>query len=67
MAVKNDPEKRFANGSIGTVIEFTSEGFPIVDFKYPMVIYPDEWELKSVTVSVCNYSTQVTGYDTGCS
>jgi len=47
MAVKNDPQGRYANGSIGSVIDFTDEGFPIVDFKYPVVIYPDEWELKS--------------------
>ena len=47
MAVKNDPEGRYHNGSVGHVLEFTSEGFPIVDFKYPVVIYPDEWELKS--------------------
>ncbi len=47
MAVKNDPEGRFANGSVGHVIDFTSEGFPIVQFEYPTIVYPDEWELKS--------------------
>lgn len=47
MAVKNDPQGRYHNGSIGTVIAFTDEGFPIVDFKYPVIVYPDEWELKS--------------------
>ena len=47
MAVKNDPEGRYHNGSVGHVIDFTSEGFPIVDFKHPTIIYPDEWELKS--------------------
>lgn len=47
MAVKNDPEGRYANGSTGHVIDFTDEGFPIVEFKYPVVVYPDEWELKS--------------------
>lgn len=47
MAVKNDPEGRYANGSVGHVIDFTSEGFPVVQFKYPVIIYPDEWELKS--------------------
>lgn len=46
MAVKNDPEQRFANGSVGHVIDFTSEGFPIVQFKYPTIVYPDEWEKK---------------------
>ncbi len=47
MAVKNDPEGRYHNGSIGAVLDFTPEGFPIVDFKYPVIVYPDEWELKS--------------------
>lgn len=47
MAVKNDPEGRYHNGSIGDVIDFTSDGFPIVDFNYPVIVYPDEWELKS--------------------
>jgi ATP-dependent DNA helicase PIF1 len=47
MAVKNDPEKRYHNGSIGYVIDFTDEGFPIVKFKNPIIVYPDEWELKS--------------------
>lgn len=46
MAVKNNAEGLFANGSIGHVIDFI-DGFPIVDFgnrKIP--VYPDEWELK---------------------
>lgn len=47
MAVKNDPEGRYHNGSIGEVIDFTPDGFPIVDFNYPVIVYPDEWELKS--------------------
>ena len=47
MAVKNDPAGRYHNGSIGNVIDFTSEGFPVVSFKHPTVIYPDEWELRS--------------------
>lgn len=46
MAVKNDPEGRYANGSIGHVIDFTPDGFPIVQFRYPVIVYPDEWELK---------------------
>lgn len=46
MAVKNDPEGRYANGSIGHVVDFTDEGFPVVKFKYLTVVYPDEWELK---------------------
>ena len=47
MAVKNDPAGRYHNGSIGNIIDFTSEGFPVVNFKHPTVIYPDEWELRS--------------------
>lgn len=46
MAVKNDPAGRYANGSTGEVIDFTDEGFPVVNFNYPTVVYPDEWELK---------------------
>lgn len=49
MAVKNDPSRRYANGSIGTVIDFE----PVTD--YPVVQYfsgrtvtmqPDTWELR---------------------
>ena len=49
MAVKNDPEGRFVNGSTGHVLDFTDKGFPIVKFanKRPMVIYPEEWEKRS--------------------
>ena len=48
MAVKNDPEQRFANGSMGHVIAFSSDGLPIVEFEgRPTVVYPDEWEQKS--------------------
>lgn len=47
MAVKNDPEGRYHNGSIGSVIDFTSDGFPIVNFGHPVIVYPDEWELRS--------------------
>jgi len=49
IAVKNDPEQRFANGSTGVVIDFTDDGLPIVKFKgkRPIIVYPDIWELKS--------------------
>ena len=47
MAVKNDPEGRYHNGSIGSVIDFTGDGFPIVNFGHPVIVYPDEWELRS--------------------
>lgn len=48
MAVKNDPEGRFFNGSIGTVQGFSGDGFPIVDFgdMYAYTVYPEEWEYK---------------------
>ena len=48
MAVKNDAEGRFFNGSIGVVGGFTSEGFPIVDFGdlYRYTVYPTEWEYR---------------------
>lgn len=48
MAVKNDPEGRFFNGSIGVVTGFSNDGFPIVDFgdMYSYTVYPEEWEYK---------------------
>lgn len=60
MAVKNDPEQRFANGSTGVVIDFTDDGLPIVAFdgKSPIIVYPDIWELKSGEKTVASI-TQV--------
>lgn len=48
MAVKNDAEGRFFNGSIGVITAWSSDGFPVVDFgnKYAYTVYPDEWEYK---------------------
>lgn len=48
MAVKNDPEGRFFNGSIGIITGFSKDGYPIVDFgdMYAYTVYPDEWEYK---------------------
>lgn len=48
MAVKNDPEGRYVNGSTGHVLDFTEDGLPIVQFsnKQPMVVTPEEWELR---------------------
>lgn len=48
MAVKNDPEGRFFNGSIGIVTGFSSTGFPVVDFgdRWDYTVYPEEWEYK---------------------
>lgn len=49
MAVKNDPNKRYANGSIGTVVEFEKgSDYPIVDFLNgkTVTMAPDTWELR---------------------
>lgn len=48
MAVKNDPEGRFFNGSIGIITGFSKDGYPVVDFgdMYAYTVYPDEWEYK---------------------
>lgn len=49
MAVKNSPDRKYANGSIGVVIGF--EGvteYPIVEFRNGKVVtmQPDTWELR---------------------
>ena len=46
MTVKNDPRRRWVNGSIGTVIRFDVGGLPIVQFQNGGVykIAPEEWE-----------------------
>lgn len=31
--IKNDPAKRYSNGSLGTVIDFSKAGYPIVELK----------------------------------
>ncbi len=51
MAVKNSLDKKYANGSIGTVVDFTSEadGYnPIVEFRNGKIItmVQDSWELR---------------------
>ena len=49
MAVKNSPEKRYVNGSLGTVNGFeTGTEYPIVDFKNgrTVTMQPDTWELR---------------------
>lgn len=47
MAVKNDPNGLYHNGSTGYVLEFTDEGLPVVQFEEPVVVCPEEWEMKS--------------------
>ena len=49
MAVKNDLNKRYVNGSIGTVIEFErGSEYPVVEFRNgkTVTMQPDTWELR---------------------
>ncbi len=49
MAVKNDPSRRYANGSIGTVVDFEpGTDYPVVEFLSGKMVtmMPDTWELR---------------------
>ena len=49
MAVKNSPQKLYANGSIGTVVDFEPlTDYPIVEFRsgQQVTMVPDVWELR---------------------
>lgn len=49
MAVKNAPDRKYVNGSIGTVIDFESgTDYPVVEFHSGKIltILPDTWELR---------------------
>lgn len=49
MAVKNASDRRYANGSIGTVVDFEpSTEYPIVEFRNGKTVsmMPDTWELR---------------------
>jgi ATP-dependent exoDNAse (exonuclease V) alpha subunit len=49
MCIKNNPEKRYVNGSLGIVIDFEKgTDFPIVELKNgrKITITPDTWELR---------------------
>ena len=49
MAVKNSIDRKFVNGSVGTVVDFDIEtGYPVVEFRNGKVvtIQPDTWELR---------------------
>lgn len=49
MAVKNSAGRRYANGSVGTVVDFEpGTEFPVVEFKNGRIItmVPDTWELR---------------------
>ncbi len=49
MAIKNSPERKYVNGSIGTVIGFdVLTNYPIVEFRSgrTVTMKPDSWELR---------------------
>lgn len=49
MSVKNAPDRKYANGSIGTVIDFEpATEYPIVEFRNGRTVsmQPDTWELR---------------------
>ncbi|MGB4957515.1 MAG: PIF1 family ATP-dependent DNA helicase [Candidatus Saccharimonas sp.] len=49
MAVKNDSSRRYANGSIGTVVDFEpGSDYPVVEFLNgkTVTMMPDTWELR---------------------
>lgn len=49
MAVKNSPDRKYANGSLGTVVDFEAyTDYPIVEFKNgkEVSMLPDTWELR---------------------
>ena len=52
MAVKNDPSRRYANGSIGMVVDFEpTTDYPVVEFRSgkTVTMQPDTWELRDGT------------------
>ena len=49
MAVKNSPDKKYVNGSLGVVMDFEAgTEYPIIEFKSGKVVTmtPDTWELR---------------------
>lgn len=49
MAIKNSPERKYVNGSIGTVVGFDAlTNYPIVEFRNgkTVTMKPDTWELR---------------------
>lgn len=49
MAVKNSQERKYANGSLGTVVDFEPETeYPVVEFKSgkTVTMMPETWELR---------------------
>jgi ATP-dependent DNA helicase PIF1 len=54
MAIKNNPEKRYANGSLGTVVDFEKvTDYPIVQLQSDgrrILMEPETWELRDGTL-----------------
>lgn len=48
MFVKNNQEAGYANGTMGKVIDFTEEGFPLVETTdgKRIIAYPQKWEIE---------------------
>lgn len=49
MCIKNNPEKKYVNGSLGTIVGFEKDtDYPIVELKNgrKIVVTPDTWELR---------------------
>ncbi len=48
MFVKNSPEKKYVNGTLGEVVAFDDEGFPVVQTKdgKEIEVRPDMWEMR---------------------
>jgi len=46
--IKNDPENRYVNGTLGTVIDFDEEGIPLIKTRSGAIIpaYPQTWKLE---------------------
>jgi ATP-dependent DNA helicase PIF1 len=49
MCIKNSPERKYANGSLGEVVEFEElTGYPVIKLRSgrTLVMTPDSWELR---------------------
>lgn len=61
MALRNDPDKQFVNGSLGVVTGFTSQtkgGWPIVEFDngHVVTMKPADWEVTDAEVILATVS-----------
>lgn len=59
MFVKNSPEKKYVNGTLGTVVGFSKEtGFPIIETKSGRTVEtkPDTWEMRDGEKKVASLS-----------